>query len=132
MSTVFATGAGGNSRIGVFGTGIAPPFQDASFCVRALVRDARSSKRCSLPVCVRGSSRDILDRARIFVGRDRRLHVLLQRAVMRRIAGLAGAQHHIGLDDLAALLVGRADHAAFGDRGMRRASAVSTSGPAML
>ena len=44
-----------------------------------------------------------------------RLDVVLQRLGQRGIAGHAGAQHHVGLHDLAALRVGRADHAAFGD-----------------
>src|SRR5262245_42943516 len=63
---------------------------------------------------------DILDRARILVGRDRRLDVLLEHLGAGGVAAVAAAQHDVGLDDLPALLVGRAHHAAFGDRGMRQ------------
>ena len=45
--------------------------------------------------------------------------MVLQRPRHRGVAGHAGAQHDVGLDDLAALLVGAADHAAFGDRRVR-------------
>ena len=75
---------------------------------------------------------DELDGARIFVGRDRRLDVILQQLVDRRVAGMARAQHHVGLDDLAALR-----RRARRPRRIRRprdasSSAASTSGPAML
>src|SRR5262245_5960410 len=63
---------------------------------------------------------DIFDRARIFVGCDRRLDVLLQHLGAGGVAAIAAAQYDIGLDDLPALLVGRAHDAAFGDRGMRQ------------
>ena len=47
-------------------------------------------------------------------------------------AAIALGQHHMGLDDLAALLVGRADHGAFPDVAGCASNAASTSGPAML
>src|SRR5262249_35823954 len=59
---------------------------------------------------------DVLDGAGIFVRRDGRLDVVLQHLGRGRIAAVAWAQHDIGLDDLPALLVGRAHHAAFGHR----------------
>ena len=94
--------------------------QDASLRDAPSAAMRRSSKRCSLPVCVRGKRAHILDGARILVGRDRRLDVFLQHLGQRLVAAIARTQHHVGLDDLAALVVGRADHAALGDRRMRQ------------
>ena len=62
---------------------------------------------------------DELDRARIFVRRDRRLHMILQPLDAIGIADDAGLEHDVRFDDLSALDIGRADHRAFGDIGMR-------------
>src|SRR5215813_1068403 len=61
---------------------------------------------------------DIFDGARIFERRDRGLHVLLQGLGQRSVADVAGPQHDIGLDDMAAFLVRRRHHAAFRHRRM--------------
>src|SRR5437667_10422340 len=57
-----------------------------------------------------------LDRARVLVRRNRRLDEVLQLAHQRVAGASAVAQHDVGLDDLAALRIGRADHRALGHR----------------
>ena len=79
----------------------------------------RSSKRCSLPVWVFGSSVTYSMARGYLYGAICCLDVILQRLGQRGVADVIRAQHHVGLHDLAAIRVGRADHAAFGDRRMR-------------
>jgi hypothetical protein len=55
-----------------------------------------------------------LDLARILERRDRGLHVVLQQLHHRGVAGVSRLEHAESLDDHPALLVGLADHAAFG------------------
>ena len=75
-----------------------------------------------------GQRRDELDRAGILVGRDRRLDVVLQALDAGLVAGDPVLQHHVRLDDLAALLVGAPTTAHSATSGWA-SSAASTSGP---
>ena len=47
-------------------------------------------------------------RARILVRRDRRFYVILQPLAVSCVAGDTRLQHHVRLDDVAALGIGRA------------------------
>jgi hypothetical protein len=71
-------------------------------------------------LAARGLREDVDERdlARILVGRHNALAVLLE-LTHERVAGLeAGPPHDVGLDDLAAVLVGLADDPALGDGGV--------------
>src|SRR3954453_4014844 len=59
--------------------------------------------------------RDVFDGAGIFVRGGVGLDVGLQQLGQGRVAGMAGTQHDISLDDLPALRVGRPHHPPFGD-----------------
>jgi hypothetical protein len=90
-----------------------------------------SAKRLSLPVSVFGSCATYSIARGYLYGRNGLLDVILQRLRQRGVALGATRQNHIGLDDHAARLVGRADHAAFGDGRMRQQRRFDL-GPAML
>ena len=79
------------------------------------------AERVALQLAGRGLGQrlDELDLARIFVGRDRRLDMVLQRARRAPASGAwPGGEDDEGLHLLAALLAGHADHRAFLHRRM--------------
>src|SRR6185312_7811680 len=61
---------------------------------------------------------DEIDGARIFVWRDRRLHMVLEAFCTGGVGGDAGSHDNVSRDDLPALAVGLADDGAFSDLGV--------------